>query len=212
MSEGVMRVTASEKTELLAQRARLHVQIEGETFVLGNAALTRSREVAEMVGRLREFGLQDEDIQVASVYSKTQSGLLGKSSRAVFKLRIAVSDLDKLPDYMGVLTSQKNLELERLEWLYDEDAALLELSSKAIAKAHAKAQAMAGAIGYQVTGIRSCSDSNELPQTADLYFHGAAAAPARSRAQSAPLEVGTEFKASKEVGSSVTVEFTVAKI
>lgn len=213
MNEGVMRVSASERGEVMASQAKLHIRVEGETFVFGNAALTRSREVAEMMGRLKELGLKEEEAQVTSVYTRTQSGFLTKGTKAIFKLLITVSNLANLPEYLGVMNSQKNVELGSLEWVYEEDEKLLELSTKAISKAHAKAQAMAGAIGYRITGIRACSDSSELPHTTqDVVFQIQEAAPARMRAQAATLDMGTEFKASKEIGASVVVEFTVAKV
>ncbi len=210
---GVLRVTATETVDVEAVRAKLHVRIEGETFVLGNAALTRSREVAELVSRLKSLGLTDDDAQVSGVQAKVNQGALTKASRAVFRLAFTVRDLGKIPDFLGVITGAKHAELENLEWVFDDEAARLELAARAMKKALEKASAMAAAVQHEIAGIRAVSDSSKMPEASAMSFGSGdwmnqeiARAPRERR-----VDVGTEFKASREVSATVTVDFVIAK-
>ncbi len=113
IENGTIRVSSRETLEIEADRARLHIRVDGETFVYGNAALQRSREVAELVTRLKGAGLQDADITVASVQARVNQGVLTKNTRASFGLVITVRDLGILPDLPGAVSGVKHAELER---------------------------------------------------------------------------------------------------
>jgi uncharacterized protein YggE len=213
LENGVLRVTATETAEVEATRAKLHIRIEGETFVLGNAALTRSREVAELIAKLKTLGLTDQDAQVSGVHAKVNQGVLTKGSRAVFRLALTVRDLSKIPDYLGAITAVKHAELERLEWIFDDEAARLELSAQATKKALEKATVMASAVGHEIAGIRAISDSSKMPEVKDMSFGGidwmTQELPRASRERK--VDIGTEFKASREISATVTVDFVMVK-
>lgn len=211
LENGILRVTATETTEVEAVRARLHVRIEGETFVLGNAALTRSREVAELVSRLKALDLTDDDVQVSGVQAKVNQGVLTKGSRAVFRLVFTVRDLGKIPDDLGAIMTVKHAELERLEWVFDDEAAQLKLAAKAMKKALEKATVMANAVGHEITGIRAVSDSSKMPEAREMNFGGNDwISQERARVSAASrVDIGTEFSATREVAA--TVDFVIAK-
>ena len=211
MMDGILRVSARETTELPATSAKLHLRVEGETFVMGNAVLERSKEVRELVLALKTHGITDEDVQVQSVQARINQGFLAKGTKAVFNLTVHARNMGTISDLLGAVANARHVDLERLEWVYDEDEALLALAAKAMAKAHRKASLMLEAIGYQITGIRAASDSLELPETHDVVLMDSdfmkqevQRAPARAR-----VDVGTEFKAGKSVAAVASVEFTV---
>lgn len=213
LENGILRVTATETTEVEAVRARLHIRVEGETFVLGNAALSRSREVAELVSRLKSLGLTDEDVQVSGVQAKVNQGVLTKGSRAVFRLALNVRDLGKIPDYLGAITSAKHAELERLEWVFDDESAHQELAAQAMKKALEKATLMAKAVDHEIAGIRAVSDSSKMPEVKDMSFgSGEWMKEERARvSRESRVDVGTEFKATREITATVTADFVIAK-
>jgi Protein of unknown function (DUF541) len=213
MTESILRVTAKASQEISASLAKLHFAVEGETFLFGNAALDRSRILKELVLRFKECGATDADFNVKSVSARVDSGLLGKSSKAEFKLELTVSDLSKLPDYLGVIATAKNVSLEQLEWVFETDAIVLELSAEAMKKAFDKAAAMANAVGHRVLGIRNASDSSQMPERIQtMNFSGDWMSQEKSRAPAlARVSIGTEFKATREVTSEVSVEFYLEK-
>ena len=214
MTESILRVTANVHQEVSASLAKLHFRVEGETLLFGNAALERSKILKDLVTRFKEFGAIDTDFNVKSVSARVESGLLGtKNSRADFRLELRVADLAQLPDFLGVILASKAAELEQLEWVFELDAVMLELSAKAMKQALDKANAMANAVGHSVLGIRSASDSSQMPEpvqtmnfAADWMNQEMARAPAKSR-----VSIGTEFKVSREVEAHVTVDFYLEK-
>jgi len=212
MSErGVIRTHASAERELEANRAKLLLRIEGETAFWGNAALTRSREVAALVTALGAQGVLEADLRVLNVTLAAQSGALGRSSRASFTLEVSVGDLERLPEHLGTVSSAKNIELLRLEWVYSgEDLLGQTLLGQATGQAQARAQAMADALGLHLAGLRSASDSSELPQLESVSFtrDWMNQEMERSRRRGAPpLELGGELRGRKIVRVQVQAEF-----
>jgi uncharacterized protein YggE len=209
MEHGVLRVTARESTQVAAISAKLHLRIEGETFVMGNAVTQRSREVRELVTALKTFGITDEDVSVEGVQAKLNQGLLSKGTKVTFKLIVQARDLTVIGDLLGTVANARHAELERIEWVFDDDEIALELSSKAMAKAHRKASTMAAAIQYAVIGIRAASDSLELPDASDVILHDAEPMMMQRARVSKSLDLGTEFKATREITAVVSAEFIV---
>ncbi len=213
MTESILRVTAKASQEITASLAKLHFVVEGETFLFGNAALSRSRILKELVLKFKELGATEADFNVKSVSARLDSGLLGKSSKAEFKLELTVADFSKLPDFLGVIATAKNVQLEQLEWIFETDAIMLELSAAAMKKALDRATAMANAVGHRVLGLRSASDSSQMPErTQTMNFGGDWMGQEKSRAPAlARVNIGTEFKATLEVTSEVSAEFYLEK-
>ncbi len=213
MTESILRVSAKASQDITASLAKLHFTVEGETFLFGNAALDRSRILKDLVTKFKELGATDAEFNVKSVSARVDAGLLGKSSKAEFKLDLTLTDFSKLPDFLGVITGAKNVQLEQLEWIFETDAIMLELSAAAMKKAFDKASAMANAVGHSVLGIRSASDSSQMPERIQsLNFGGDWMNQELSRApKRARVEIGTEFKATRELTSEVNVEFYLEK-
>jgi uncharacterized protein YggE len=208
---GILRVSATAERELEASSSRVHFTLEGETFVYGNAALSRSREVADLVSKFKALGLLESEIQVVSVTAKIQSGTLLKSTRAVFRLCLNVRDLSKLTDVLGLIVSAKNANLDLLEWMFEEEAVLLELVVQAMKKVAHKAEVMVQAIGKKIAGLHSASDSSELPHFAPVTFAQESGMDMmRMRApKGGSMDLGTELRGSKMLSSQVVAEFWV---
>jgi uncharacterized protein YggE len=209
MEHGILRVTARESTQVPALSAKLHLRIEGETFVMGNAVTQRSREVRELVTALKTFGISDEDVSVEGVQAKLNQGLLSKGTKVTFKLIVLARDISAIGDLLGAVANARHAELERIEWVFDDDEIALELSSKAMAKAHRKASTMAAAIQYSVVGIRAASDSLELPDVSDVILHDAEPMMMQRARVSKSMDLGTEFKATREITAVISAEFIV---
>jgi uncharacterized protein YggE len=211
-NHGILRVTATERADVTAASAKLHLRVEGETFLIGNAVTQRSREVRDLVATLKTFGVTDAEVSVEGVQAKLNQGLLTKGTKVTFELTVTARDVAAIGDLLGVIANARHAELERVEWVFDDDEIALELSSKAMAKAHRKASTMAAAIGYVVVGIRAVSDSLELPKVQDVdmgmvvdWMGQEMERSSRSR----KVDVGTEFKATREIAAVVSAEFVI---
>jgi hypothetical protein len=215
---GILKVTETAKQDIEAIAAYLHMAVEGESFIYGNAALQKCKEIKTLVEHLKSIGIDDADIVVVGVKVAVTSGLFGKNSKATYRLRVYIQDLAKLPEALGAISAAKNISLEQLQWKYDDEAAVAALTNLAVQKAHQKAVGMMQSIGYQILGIRACADSVDLPKT-NLDLHLYAAEPAgelavmqmrrRSSTSTMPTDIGTEFKSTKEIKVTVSAEFWV---
>lgn len=220
MENGLIRISEKQETTLVAHGARLHLVVQGTNFVFGNAALERCAEVKHLVEQLQAAGIPAADFAVKSVVMEVESGLLSKASKGVYNIAVTVNDTALLGQCLGAVAAQKHCKLQTLEWLFDDDDAKIELARSAMAKAKRKADAMLEAVGYRVGGIRSCSDSYEVPvQNVHLNFESSqndmldALKPksefAGRAARYAPADIGTELRGEKTITAIVSVDFII---
>ena len=204
--EGTIRVTASASSVITAKAVKLHVRLEGERAVFGSAALTQAKELKDLVERLKALGLEEAQISVSSVTMTNPASLL-KASRATFSLVIYEPKLERIPSVLGALSDTKNLEVQHLEWVWDDFETSVPLATEAMRKAKRKAEAMASGVGATVTGIRNASDSWNMPESVVMYDNSA---PKMMRSRSAaPVDIGMEYRATQTLEVSVTADFAV---
>ncbi len=205
----VIVVDASHEEELPADKADLHVSIEGTSLVTGRAALQKAREVSALVRAVVAEGVAEADIQLEGVQAQVTSGLLGKSSTAIYRLRIRARDLDRLAEVLGAITAQRNATLERIAWGYpDTTAAKVAWLVQAIGLARQKADAAATALGVELLGVHrltevALDEEERRPQP----FGGSGLARSKSAMTSADL--GLEVSHAKRAGVRVSIAFRV---
>ncbi len=212
MENGVLKVQESAETEIEASRAFVMIQVKSEKVAFGNAALSASAEIKSIIEKIK---LVDDSIEVdtESVSTESGSGLLGKNSSALYTLKLTVSALEKLGRILGICSEGKNITVRSVHWDYDEDEPKLELIKEAMKKAKHKADEMMSVINYEVVGIRSVSDSYQMPQHRDMVLHAMPMAASMKRSKSAPpnVDIGTEFKSKKKISAMCNVEFLVSE-
>ena len=148
-----IKVSATHREEIYANRANLYVTVKGSSLVSGNEAMKKAREVSQLVEALTDFGLSPEDIHLQGVRIETASGTLLKSSSAIYHLKIRCEKLDQLTALLDIIASQKNAALERIEWKYPEESAREHGLEVAIAQAKGKANKVAAALGVRLLGV-----------------------------------------------------------
>ena len=204
-----IKVMAAQRHEVAADRADLHVTVEGASLFTGGEALKKAREVAQLVRELTEGGLPMADIYLQGVFADTSSGLLGKTSLARYKLRLRCADLSRLADVLGVVTGQKNAKLNGIEWGYPDDDGLDDrLLRECIVRANAKAAVIASALGVRLLGVSAFSETTAKPEAARQPSDGGQFM--RRKAEVSGEELGLEVSHSKTVHISVEVEFLVS--
>lgn len=154
--QDLIHVEETVREEMQADHAELFVTIRGSSFVAGTAALTKAREVSQLVTDLREAGVSDTEIHLQNVEAEVATGVLGRNSSAAYKLRVECKTLDKLGDVLGAIASQKNAALYRLRWFYPEhETAQDRLLQLCIDRANQKARLIADGLGVRLIGIAS---------------------------------------------------------
>ncbi|MBV9849021.1 MAG: SIMPL domain-containing protein [Armatimonadetes bacterium] len=210
---GTFRVQATHRIQIPADRADFRVTVTGASLVAGTEALKKAREVAQMVQGLTALDVPESDIHLEDVTANVASGALLKSSQATYRLRIHCAKLDKLADILGVITSQKNAELQSLQWGYpDDEAAQDEWLRLCIARANKKAALIAEGLGVKLLGVRSFSERLLNPEAPQRQF---SSSMMRGRMASMDMrvtseELGLDVSHVKTVEMQVDVEYRVS--
>ncbi len=211
MEYGVLKVQESAEMEIDASRAFVMIQVKSEKVAFGNAALSASAEIKSIIEKIKRV---DDSVEVdtESVSTESGSGLLGKNSSAVYTLKLTVSAFDKLGQILGICSEGKNITVRSVRWDYDEDEPKLELIKQAMKKAKHKADEMMSVIDYEVVGIRSVSDSYQMPQHREMVLNAmpVMASMKRSKSVAPNVDIGTEFKSKKNISAMCHVEFLVS--
>lgn len=211
MEHGVLKVQETAEAEIDASRAFVMIQVKSQKVAFGNAALSASDDLKAVIEKIKQV---DDSIEIdtESVSTESGSGLFGKNSSALYTLKLTITELDKIGQVLGICSDGKNISVKSVRWDYDEDGPKLELIKEAMKKAKHKADEMMSVINYEIVGIRSVSDSYQMPQPRELVLNAAlpmAASMARSKASSANIDIGTEFKSKKTISALCNVEFLV---
>lgn len=208
-----IKISEARRHEIPADRADLHVTVEGASLFTGGEALKKAREVAQLVRELTDFGQPMTDIHLQGVYADTASGLLGKASVARYKLRLHCADLAHLADLLGIVTGQKNARLTVIEWGYPDDEGLKDRwLGECITRANAKAALVASGLNVRLLGVHAFSEKygdGEKPHRTAIAEEGMVMARA-TRARVSGEELGLEISHTKVVHVSVEVEYLVS--
>ncbi len=209
----LITVQETQDHEIAADHANLFVVIEGTSFFAGDEALKKTREVAQLVADLTDFGLPADAIFLQSVSADVHTGAIAKTSRAKYRLRVHCADLPLLPSLVGIITSQKNTTLSLLEWVYpDTDAQRDKWLLAAIARVNEKAGKIAAALGVRILGIAAFGEKLDDPE----YSKRAKPTPPGEemmfmrRAVSGSEDLGMEVSHAKTVQVSVKVDYLVS--
>jgi uncharacterized protein YggE len=205
----VIIMSAEHTQEIPADRADLVVSVQGSSLFTGGEALKQAKEVKHLVRDLKAFGLQEEDISLEGVAANVSKGFLGKSSSALYWLRVRCRKLEDLSQILGIVTEQKNVTLNRIDWRYpDDQGPAAEALAACIKKARRKAEAAAAALGVAITGIHKMYPGQR--QQFGMPMAQALAAPAAARAYpGGGVDLGFDLAHSKRTVTVATVEFHI---
>jgi hypothetical protein len=115
---GIINVNVVLERKIYASSADLYVEKKGTSSVSKSTPLIRAHEVQDLVAALSEVGIEESAIQVVGISTEIASGVITKSTSAVYRLLIEIHVLDKLVDAFGTITRMKNATLTLLGWHY----------------------------------------------------------------------------------------------
>lgn len=205
-----IKVSASHREEIFADRADLFVTVRGSSLVSGDEAIRKAREVSQLVEALTDYGLSPEAIQLQGVRIESSSGALLKSSSATYRLKVKCEKLDQIAELLDILASQKNAALERIQWKYPEEAARQRALEEALGKARSKADRLAASLGVKLLGVYDFMENDFDEERPPMPFQ-AMEAGMKVRAASAPEpSLGMEIQHSKTVTVNVDIWYRVS--
>lgn len=210
MSEqDTITITSSHEELVAAHAADVLVSVSGSSLFTGRSALTKAKEVRQIVANLAECGIEPDAIGLESVLANVTSGILSKSSSATYRIRVRCDDLERLPDVLGAITSPKNATLEKVIWHYpqdiDQEARWLR---RCIEDANRKAKVAADALGCRVVSVHRLSESR-LGETAPKPHEIRQMSAVTVRKRSGPIALGMDLTQQKRLGLAVTVTYRV---
>ena len=207
-----IKVSASHKEEIYANRADLFVTVKGSSLVSGDAALKKAKEVNQLVEALTSVGLGPEAIHLQGVHLETAGGALLKSSSATYRLKVHCGKLDQLAELLDILASQKNAALERIAWKYPEEVAREKGMETALELAKARAAKVANSLGVKVLGVYDFIE-NVYDEEIQHPFLAAQAMPMRAAGKASPEpSLGMDIQHSKTVHVSVEIWYRVSAL
>jgi len=204
-----IKISALHKEEISATHADLHVTVKGSSVVGGDQAMKKAKEVSQLVEALTSFGLSPEAVHLQGVHIEVASGVLLKSSSAMYRLKIRCEKLDQLADLLDIISSQKNASLERIEWKYSDEAAREQALEMALTKAKTKAEKVAKSLGVKLLGVYDLIENQydeEMP-----FPHFAAQAMPRAMSKAAPEpSLGMDIQHSKTINVSIDIWYRIS--
>lgn len=206
-----IHISTMQSEEVQATHADLIVTIKGTSFISGNEALKKSREVNQLVNELVEAGLPVENIRLQGVFTEFSSGNFLKSSSATYRLSVRCDKLEQFPELLGVIFSQKNASLEKIIWRYPDEEMREQLLEKAMTVVQARARKVANNLGIELLGVYTFIETyadEERP------FHMPVASMAQAKTRGVGIvpqaDLGMDIQHAKKVEVRLDVEYRVS--
>ena len=198
-----IKIAESRREEIFASHADLFVSVSGSSFVGGDEALKKAREVSELVDALKAAGLEAKSIQLLGVQFESTGGVRLKSSSATYRLRIRCDKLQQLAGLLDVIASQKNAALDKIEWKYPEQTARERGLEAVIVLARTKAEKVAAALGVKLLGVYDFIENVYDEETRFPYPAQAMQVKARGGAEEPSLDMDVQHSKTIHVGVEI---------
>ncbi len=207
-----IQIDTSAECDLVATGAWLHCSVRGSSLVTGNAALHKAREVAQLVADIQNVGVPESAIHLQNVVVENESGVITRSSSARYSLRIQCDDLENLANMIGVITSQKNATLHRIEWSYPpQETFYEELLGQCLPESRRQAELVAQGLNVQITSVRRFNQSLRSHEKDEPLLTGIASVKrAHQQATVTTEELGLQISHQKILTLRVTIEYSIA--
>lgn len=205
-----IKISASHKEDVSANRADLFVTVKGSSLVSGDQAMKKAKEVSQLVEALTSFGLSPEAIHLQGIHIETASGALLKSSSATYRLKIQCEKLDQLAELLDIISSRKNSTLEKIEWKYPEELAQEHGLDAALAKAKIKAGKVAASLGVKLLGVYDFIENTMDEERPTVMYRMQSAAVERGMMPASEPSLGIEIQHSKTIHISVDIWYRVS--
>jgi len=205
-----IKISASHKEEISANRADLFVTVKGSSVISGDQAMKKAKEVSQLVEALTSFGLDPEAIHLQGVHIETASGAVLKSSSATYRLKIQCEKLDQLAELLDIIASQKNSTLERIEWKYPEEIAQEHGLESALDKAKTKAGKVAASLGVKLVGIYDFMENTMDEERPTVMYRMQSAAVERGMMPASEPSLGMDIQHSKTITVNVEIWYRIS--
>lgn len=202
-----IKISASQKEEIHATHADLHVTVKGSSLVSGNEAMKKAKEVNQLLEALKQAQIKEEAVTLQGVTVSSSTGSVLKSSAASYRLKIRCDDLSRFAEILDVIAAQKNAALTRTEWKYSEEEARERILLSVMEKVKAKAAKVTQSLGVKLLGVYDFLETiyDAEPALPFQSMPAARAAPAQS------VILGMDIQHTKTLHVNVDVWYRVSE-
>ncbi len=200
--------------DVQATGAHIVVTVKGSSFVTGQTAVKKAREIAMLVEALRTVGLPEEKISVETIKIQASTGPVLKSSSASYTLKLDCDDIEQMGDILTVVTSSKNISLDSIEWQFkDLEKRKTGWIAKAIERANARVEDAARALQVQISGVHDCQIEyiGLLEAASHRDEYGGMSSIKMMRHAVANFNIGMPMQQTDQKGVRVTVKYHISK-
>lgn len=188
-------IVCRDEEEISADSADLLVQVEGSSVFSGNEAFKKAAEVKQLVGQLKEIGVEENKIMLRSIDMSSSAFSLVKASSARYWIKIGDVGLEILPKVLGSIGDQKNCTMSRLDWNYGAvNQARTMLRAKVLEQTLTLAKQDAECLGVELLGIHNLNEE---------FRDGFGASVSRE------FPVGAKMKRAKTPSKTVDLDFAL---
>ena len=209
MKNGVLNVSEQASAFIDANGIKLNLTVQGENLIFGNAALDKNQNVKALVQTVKEID-PSAIISLDNIKIQSETGWFTQISKGSYNLIVTITNLETIDRILNTVIEIDNVNLNAIEWLYDDYAARVKLITEAVTKAKAKAETMAEALGKIIVGIKSCGDSYDMPDNRIITQEEAKSLGysmlSKTRSKQ-PADMGTMIKGKKEIKATAYIQF-----
>lgn len=168
------------------------------------------KNMTAVLAAVKKAGVEDKDITTASfwlspVYDYTNGTQIPRGFEANQSLTVKVRDLDKVGDVLTAATSAGANQAGNISFDIDNpDALTAEARTKAIEKAKAKAQVLAGSLGMHIVKLTGFSEGGGYNPPVPMMAKNMAYDSMGSTAAQAPVPIPA---GEQEITSTVTLMY-----
>jgi uncharacterized protein YggE len=194
-----------------ATAATLTLTVKGSSFITGNTALKKAKEVASLIEALKAAGLPEEKISLEFVRLQQTSGPVLKTSAASYTLRLDCDDLEKLSEILTVVTAAKNIVVDSLDWRYGDIAERkTKWIARALDQANTRAREAADVLGVKIEGVYDCQFDYINLQEHGHRIDVPHSAPMEMMYRKQSFNIGMALQQSEEKGIRVKVVYRIS--
>ncbi len=211
----VIAVDVTHDEELEADGFDLFVTVRGSSVFTGRAVFEKAAEVRALVDSLGAAGIARTDVTLMGLHVDVESGLMSKSSSAVYALRVRSSQVEQLAPAVTAIAQAKSATLSRLVWRYPEGEETTQaMLRSAIRKARGRAEAMAEGAGLRIDSVSRVTTPGAViepvpggpPHLGSPAYGSGAPGIGMDRARR--VDLGLEVAPTRKVSVAVIVELT----
>lgn len=155
--KNVLRIETLVEDTILAKKVEVQLMIKSTSAVRSAEASRAVAEIAEFLGAAAELGIHEEQVEIHGAAVAEGKGIFGRGSTASFALTVRDVPTDKLVGLLQAATAMPHTTHERTRWCFDvPEEVHLDLLRQVSAKAKARADVAAEALGVKVVGVVGC--------------------------------------------------------